>query len=88
MCIRLFEMLQYIVSSSVLLYIRILSDFLQPMLIFPQFLFLCLDRSTANSMYHDNDEYDFTTLSIHSTEVFFRAKTIATSTDYNGLIDR
>ena len=81
-------MLQYIVFSSVLLYIRILSDFLQPMLIFPKFLFLCLDRSTANSMYHDNDEYDFSTLSIHSTEVFFRAKTIATCTDYNGLIDR
>ena len=83
MCIRLFEMLQYIVSSSVLLYIRILSE-----LIFPKFLFLCLDRSTANSMYHDNDEYDFSTLSIHSIEVFFRTKTSATCTDYNGLIDR
>ena len=88
MCIRLFVMLQYIVSSSVLLYIRTLSDFLQPMLIFPKFLFLCLDRSTANSMYDDNDEYDFSTLSIHSTEVFFWAKTIATCTDYNGLIER
>ena len=40
-------MLQYIVSSSVLLYIHTLSDFLQPMLIFSKFLFLCLDRSTA-----------------------------------------
>ena len=47
--IEIFVMLQCIVSSSVPLYIRSLSDFLQAMLIFPKFLFSCLDRSSANS---------------------------------------
>ena len=37
---------------------------------------------------HDNDELDFRLISTHSIEVLFRTNTIATCTDYDGLIDR
>ena len=83
-------MLQYIVSSSVLLYICSLSNFLWPiaMLIFPKFLFLRLDGSTGNSCITDNDELGSRLISTNSREVLFRTNTIATCTDYDGFIDR
>ena len=83
-------MLQYIASSSVLMYIPSLSDFLWPiaMLIFPKFLFLRLDRSTGNSCITDNDELGSRLISTNSREVLFRTNTIATCTDYDGFIDR
>ena len=83
-------MLQYIASSSVLMYIRSLSAFLWPiaMLIFPKFLFLRLEPKYCKYLYHDNDELDFRLISTHSREVLFRTNTIATFTDYDGLTDK